>query len=697
MASKRMSFRNSRGRTKRIKTKIVALLLSLVALWGFAAFVTLREGVNLLWVARLDTGVGKPTEALLSTLQQERRLSLAYLGGRRTEQRAALVNQRTGTDEAVARFRRLVLGGDVQFAAGAPLRQRLTDVLDRLGTLGRARATVDGGTVDRLSAANAFTEIVDSGFRIYGALATLDDPDIAKNVRTLIALSRAREVVSQEDALIAGILATGRPSTPEYQRLVELVGTHRFLYADAEVELPPADRADYQRMVKGPAAARFRDLEDRLIQRTPAGWGAVVDAATWDAVALPFVGQLRGLELTGGQRVVARVQPAAIGVIVRLGLAGGLGLLAVLASIVMSITTARSLIRQLQRLRDAAWELANVRLPGVVDRLRRGERVDVDSEAPPLSFGPDEIGQVGAAFNAVQQTAVRAAVEQAELRRGVRDVFLNLARRTQALVHRQLGVLDGMERHETSAETLANLFRVDHLATRMRRNAENLIVLSGAAPGRGWRHTVALVDVVRGAVAEVEEYARVTVLPMDSAAVVGRTVGDLIHLLAELIENAVSFSPPYTVVQVGGHRVANGFAVEIEDRGLGMSEADRETANDQLRSPPEFNISTTARLGLYVVGRLAVRHGVQVRLKDSAYGGTTAGVLIPRGLVVQGDAEAEPEPPQDPIHADAAPVPPVVAAIAAPWPPADAGPPPDPGAVPAGGLPRPVRQAHLPG
>src|SRR4051794_4883282 len=262
MASKRMSFRNSRGRTKRIKTKIVALLLSLVALWGFAAFVTLREGVNLLWVATLDTGVGKPTESLLSTLQQERRLSLAFLGGRRPDQRTALASQRTGTDEAVERFRRLVLGDDVQFAASAPLRQRLTDVLDRLTALNRTRAAVDGGAIDRLSAANAFTEVIDAGFRIYGSLATLDDQDIAKNVRTLIAFSRAREVVSQEDALISGALAAGRPSAPEYQRFVELVGTHRFLYADAEVELPPADRAAYQRVIQSETATRFRDVED---------------------------------------------------------------------------------------------------------------------------------------------------------------------------------------------------------------------------------------------------------------------------------------------------------------------------------------------------------------------------------------------------------------------------------------------------
>jgi len=266
----------------------------------------------------------------------------------------------------------------------------------------------------------------------------------------------------------------------------------------------------------------------------------------------------------------------------------------------------------------------------------------VAAESPPLTFGNDEIGQVGQAINAVQETAIRAAVDQAELRHGVRDLFLGLARRNQALVHRQLKVLDEIERRETDAHELAELFKVDHLATRMRRNAENLIVLSGAVPGRRWRIPVPFVDVVRGAVAEVEDYTRVSVLPIDTASLSGRAVSDVIHLLAELIENAASFSPPYTMVNVGAQKVANGFVVEIEDRGLGMSEQELVAANELVSNPPEFNLSSTARLGLYVVGRLAVRHSIDVRLRRSPYGGTMAIVLIPSALVVADPTAVEP-------------------------------------------------------
>jgi signal transduction histidine kinase len=299
------------------------------------------------------------------------------------------------------------------------------------------------------------------------------------------------------------------------------------------------------------------------------------------------------------------------------------------------VSTARALIRQLERLGAAALDLANERLPRVVGRLQRGEHVDVDAEMPKLEWGDDEIGQVGQAFTAVQRTAVLTAVEQAELRRGIRDIFLNLARRSQALLHRQLGLLDRMERRATDAEDLAELFRVDHLATRMRRNAENLIVLSGAIPGRAWRQPIHMVDVIRGALAEVENYTRVQLMPIEAASLAGRTVGDIVHLLAELIENALLFSPPQTSVCVGGAVVANGYAIEIEDRGLGMSAADRAVANENLRFPPEFRLSSTARLGLYVVATLAARHDVRVHLRESPYGGTTAIVLLPMKLITE--------------------------------------------------------------
>ncbi len=694
-----MSSRNSRN--LRVRTKVVALLVSLVALWGFAAYVTVQAGLNLLWVSTLDQKIGRPTDALISALQQERRMSVVLLGNGSATARTALDQQRVQTDAAAAHLRESVAGMDAQWAESDETAQRVNDLLGQLDGLGASRKAVDTRAVDRAQTAATITDIISAGFRIYNSLSSLDDQDIAKNGRTIIALNRAREVLAQEDALIAGAFAAGRFSGNEPDVLTQLVGAQRFLFTEAVAELPESDQARYRKLTSSPTFTHFQDTENLILERARAGAALPVSNDAWQATVEPVFAGLADLVVKGTDDTVARATPVALGVIVRLLLAGGLGLLAVITSIIISITTARSLVRELEKLRAAAWDLATQRLPNVVDRLRHGDEVNIEAEAPPLSFGSGEIGQVGDAFNAVQETAIRVAVEQAELRRGVRDVFLSLARRTQALVHRQLRLLDTMERRENSSDELEDLFRVDHLATRMRRNAENLIVLSGAVPGRGWRRPVPFVDVVRGALAEVEDYTRVTISPIGSSALAGRAVGDVIHLLAEIIENAVSFSPPYTIVQVSGQRVANGFAVEIEDRGLGMSETDLAAANDLIRNPPEFSMTSTVRLGLYVVSRLAERHGIRVSLKDSPYGGTTAVVLVPLGLVIDGpDSEHARVPASSRIPIGAGSEPDTTDTSDVPEPGAPAGSRPPAGApnghlVPAGPRHRQEPDGHL--
>jgi signal transduction histidine kinase len=361
-------------------------------------------------------------------------------------------------------------------------------------------------------------------------------------------------------------------------------------------------------------------------------------------------------------------------------LAGGLGLAAVILSVVLSVWIAVSLTRRLHRLRDSALDMANVRLPDVVRRLRGGQDVDVAAQLPMLDSGPDEIGQVKAAFNTAQRVAMEAAVDEARVRRGINDVFRNLARRSQALLERQMSLLDALERQADDPEHLESLFRIDHLTTRMRRHAESLIVLAGDLPKRAFPDPVPFVDVLRAAAAEVEEYRRVSVSCQAPAALAGPAVADVIHMLAEFVENATIFSPPNTEVRVTGDLVANGFAAEIEDRGLGMSEDDLAAVNASLASPPLFDLSGSDRFGLFVAAQLALRHGIRVTVRHSAYGGATAIVLIPRDLVVpaatlgpggngRAVAPARPSVPRRP--AVPAPAPPVTAEqpVAA-WPPA---------------------------
>jgi signal transduction histidine kinase len=264
--------------------------------------------------------------------------------------------------------------------------------------------------------------------------------------------------------------------------------------------------------------------------------------------------------------------------------------------------------------------------------------------------GRDELGRVTRAFNSVHEVAVRVATEQAALRQSIGDLFLNLARRSQTLVGRQLQLIDELERNEANPDALDQLFRLDHLATRMRRNAEDLIVLSGAQPPRRWSRPVPLVEVVEGAAGEVEDYTRVEVLAIADIGVAGQAVSDIVHLLAELIENATAFSQPETKVTVAGEPTANSYVLEIEDRGIGMTDEELVAANERLERPPAIDLGLSRRLGLYVVGKLASRHGIKVQLRHSWYGGITALVRLPQALLVATEAATLPPAGAQPVN-----------------------------------------------
>lgn len=471
-----------RSRGTSIRTKVVALLLSLVALWMFAAWVTLRDGFNLLGVQLINSKVYAPSEPLLQELQVERRLSQAYLSNPEAAQRTALEAEHRKTVQLAADFADSVRNWQVDVAGSSALDTQLGMTIAQVNTLERTRAEVLDRKIDRIAAAESYTDAIESIFQIYDVTGSLDDKQIAGEARALIQLNRMKELISQEDALLSGLFGNGRMSGPEYVRYTSLVAAERFLGEEVRVRLADADQRRYQQLVEGEAFTRLRAVQDSIIREGRPSTQLPVGAEQWRGTVEPALAEVNDTVTTGGEGIVDRATGVAVMVVVRLVLATGLGLLAVIASVVVSITTARTLLRQLERLRQAAWQLADERLPRVVQRIGRGEEVDVATEAPPLEFGTDEIGQVGKAFNAVQETALRTAVEQADLRRNVREVFLSLARRTQALVHRQLTLLDAMERREHDAEELEDLFRVDHLATRMRRNAENLIVLSGSTP-----------------------------------------------------------------------------------------------------------------------------------------------------------------------------------------------------------------------
>ncbi|MEV4412548.1 ATP-binding protein [Catellatospora sp. NPDC049609] len=633
----------TRPRNPGLRNKIVAVLSSLVALWAFAAYVTVGEGVHLVWLAALEQQVAKPTEALIAALQAERRESVTYAAAGASADRAPLDAARAGTDQAQQRLRGALDSTIGQWSTSEASDLRHAELLRALDGLPDKRIQLDRGRLDRVGANAYFTGLAQLGFDVYDTYTAWDDSEVIFHTSTLVLLTHSQEMVSRQDAVLSGVLAGNLFTDADRSTFTELVGAQRYLSTQVAERLPQPDRGDYTRLLNDPVMLTLQTLQGQVMRAAP-GTAPVADPAQWRAAVTAAIDALRTMVLELADRTVVRFRPAAIGIIVQLVLAAGLGLIAVVLSIRFTIRALRSLQEQLAELKAAALELAHVRLPRVVEKLRVGEEVDVAEAAPPLGFGDDDIGHVGRAFDIVQQTAIQATVDQAELRRGVRDVFLSLAHRIQALVHRQLKLIDTMERQAVTDEELAKLFQIDHLATRMRRNAENLVVLSGVPASRTYRATVPMVDVLRAALAEVEDYPRVRLRAAEPAALAGHAAGDVIHLLAELMENAVQFSPPHTDVHVAGRTVPGGYLVEIEDRGLGMTDVDLHEANLQLADPPEFPLTGAARLGFYVVGRLAQRHQLVVQLRRSAYDGVTAAVVIPAELVSRSAPEVGDRP-----------------------------------------------------
>ncbi|MEV4098516.1 sensor histidine kinase [Streptosporangium saharense] len=621
----------SGNRSIRFKIFLLLLLplLSLSALWGFALNLTVGDGAALLRSNTLYQTVGVTSTELGLQLQAERTQSSVAISSRVLT--SGIADQRSRTDRAVEKFRAAAASTD----SGSPeLRTALNGVLSQIGRLATIRSGIDGGRDARLDVLTNYNRVLDSVFLLYDQLVAVPDLGIYRQAAAMQSMGNAREMIARENALISGALIDYRLTPREREAFGEYAATRRYLHArglsalDSELGRPYRDTFD------STAFERFTALE-RTIAQTQ-GNRLPVEAQRWKQTTNGVANWLDQLGVASSNTLSQRARSVATGIIVRIAVAGGMGLIAVIASIVLSVRFGRRLAGELATLRSTALDLADVRLPRVVERLRLGEEVDVPSEVPPIKVGDSvEVGDVAQAFDSVRRTAVEAAVGQANLRRGVGQVFLNLARRKQILLQRQLTLLDGMQRRATDPDSLEDLFRLDHLTTRMRRHAEGLIILSGATPGRAWRNPVAAVDIVRAAIAEVEDYTRVTVAPMPAAALDGAAVADITHLIAELIENATIYSPEQTTVVVRGDLVANGFVIEVEDRGLGLSAEEYAVLNERLASPPEFDLADSERLGLFVVGRLAARHNIRVILRGSPFGGTTAIVLIPRAVLAE--------------------------------------------------------------
>ncbi|WP_329351064.1 nitrate- and nitrite sensing domain-containing protein [Streptomyces sp. NBC_01261] len=637
------------GRGRSIRASLITLAVvpaaAMVLLWVSGSYALFDQWHN----ANKEGRPAKTTYALVPAVgefQKERQLTVSLLASHGSS--TALAAQRRRTDAVLAGFRKVDAAsagdGSAQYQAQlGTVRKRLTGLTDE-------RAAVDGGKSTRQQAYTAYSDAVSSVLNLFGMLSTdSGDAATAADAGHALAFLRGAEALSQEEAILDGVAASRKSSVQERSALAAAQAVRvSVLSNEVEPYLPAGLGAELGKTMGGQDWTAMTAFE-KTVAAAPAGHDGTISVPAVPAARAAAPGRVSGaVQAVEGQFLGKVTQDSADRthqVLVKALLGSALAFVAVLAVAVLSLRITRSLIGRMSGLRAATLELAEERLPELITRLRtQGKRAELD-DLPELDYGTDELGKVAEAFNSAQRTAVSVALEQAALREGARLVFHNMSRRIQLLVHRQLTVIDSMERKEQDPQLLSDLYRVDHLATRMRRNAESLTVLSGASPRRRWKQAVPLAELLRSAVSEIEGYTRVVVEPLPPIAVLGPAVGDTIHLMAELIENGVTFSPPHTEVRVRALPVAQGYAVEVEDRGLGLTADEYAAANELLHHPKDFSFTTLGedpRLGLFTVGHLAQRHGVTASLQASSYGGSLAVVVLPHALT---ESAADAVPP----------------------------------------------------
>ena len=676
-----------------IRTKLVVSLLGPLLVLAVVGLVGIRQNqaeshraARSTAFARLAAGLAP----LVHELQAERSLSTSYVDSDRKQWGDRLAEQRRRLDGVAATYRASAerLGADDRLLA-----EKIEYGLAELGRLGEQRRAIDSAPIDPDDlkvgpsielheeegeedlenavehghgpidtpgkALEQYTDTISDLLDINTEIAPgSDDEALLKGVAASVALSRAKDFADSQRSLMQRVYAAKRFQGAEHTRLSALVAAETIYEAQFEASATEAQHAFFEDMVSGDDVEAVEGYLGDALGSGDKQPKLDVTAQDWFDAMTVKLDRMRTVEGRLSNDVIATSSALRRGAdrrafVYSLLLAAGLVL-----ALVLALVTARSLIRPMRRLEAAAEETAERRLPGVVQRLQDGEQVDLQAEsAPPIEVrSRDEIGHLAEAFNAVHRVAVRVAGREAALRRSVGDMFLNLARRSQSLIERQLEVIDQLEISGSEAEVRTRLGELDHLATRMRRNAENLIILSGSEPARRWRGPIGLADVVRAAIEEVKEHTRVELLRIDQVQLAGHAAADVMHLLAELIENAVTFSSPGTKALVAGQPLPAGYLLEIEDQGLGMTDEQLVKVNQRLAKPPDIDFALAKMLGFFVVTQLAAKQGVKVQLRHSWYGGVTALVLLPKALIVS-PAELTPLPGGEAArHRDRSPV-----------------------------------------
>jgi signal transduction histidine kinase len=631
---------NVRRVTIRVKLlgALAAPLLCLLAVIVVQVGETSREVDEQRIQSDLATAVIGPT-GLMSALQRERSWAVVDLVGQGelvTLEVTGYEETRADTDAAVADFRNEVenRGGDVAAA--------YQQAIEGLGDLTALRADIDANTSERALTNNVFADTI---FRRYAGLVagfhdgnsrlalTVDDPKLRQGAEVIDLVSRQTESSAE---LLRAMIQSGLPPDPSMSRseitnIAGLADTYRRQAAAiVSVATGPYRAAVEPRISAG--------IDERLLETAER---AAVDNEVDVGYALGIADIPRDQALTGINDHVADelhevADDLADSARRRVQLFRALAVLAILVAVLATWIVSRSITKPLHSLTAQATDMANARLPSAVLHVLDtplGDDVVVPHVHPVAVGTRDEVADVAAAINTVQDSALGLAVEQAVLRRNIADSFVNLGRRNQNLLGRQLDFITELEVNETDPEVLSNLFKLDHLATRMRRNAESLLLLAGVEPPRKWAAPVRITDAIRAALGEVEDYPRVVDRGVEPATVIGSAAADVAHLLAELIDNALIYSPPDQAVEVRGRFRPDGYTLAIIDAGLGMLPEELQRANRRLAGAESFTIAPSKYLGHYVAGNLAARHNIHVALHNSPGHGITATVTLPPNLL----------------------------------------------------------------
>jgi len=662
----------------RVRSRLLLLItiptLTAIALGGVRVSSSVQTALTYQRVQQL-ADLNLDMTVLVQRLQDERDQTALFIAqgpnGNQAARMQVLFTQRRATERAAAEVTQHLtqIGGSFSPAA----RQEASAALADLQNLPNLRLE---------AAQSALTApIMQKYSRIITDLLVLEqntgqgvgDVTLAETVRVLGLVSRMKEDASQQRAILTAALIQGVLDPGARTALLAAQQDQASNGVSFSLSATNAQRQLFQNSLSRSFVPLASQEEEQALSM---GTSLKNDPTTPDdfygAMTNEINGQLGSVERNLVNSIITRTVQLRNAAVVS-ALAVAIAVLLVLAlALLFTVVVARSMVRPLRRLRAGALEVAGVRLPETVRRMSESEGAAEPLEVEPIDVdSSDEIGEVARAFDQVHREALRLASNEAALRGNVNAMFVNLSRRSQSLVERQIRLIDDLEQGEQDAERLANLFQMDHLATRMRRNSENLLVLAGHEVSRRWTQSVALVDVLRAAVSEIEQYERVTLNVQPGISVRGQAVNDVVHLIAELAENASSFSAADTPVKVSGHLLnSGGVLLDITDQGVGMGAEEMAHANWRLDNPPVVDVAVSRRMGLFVVARLAARHGIRVRLRPASAGGLTALVWLPDEVISHDSATAAAPTGMRRFDTAAAP-PPATAAGAPEWPVAD--------------------------